>query len=95
MKTMQLVPAMEQGGVERGVVEMNRVIVGAGWENVVVSAGGRLAADVVRDGGLIEAAHADAEAILAEDPTLESEQYRALAREARVVYRATEEVVGG
>ena len=31
MKTMQLVPAMEQGGVERGVVEMNRVIVAAGW----------------------------------------------------------------
>ena len=51
MKTLQLVPAMEQGGVERGVVEMNRVIVGAGWENVVVSAGGRLAEQVVKDGG--------------------------------------------
>ena len=42
---------MEQGGVERGVVEMNRVIVGAGWQNVVVSAGGRLAAQIVADGG--------------------------------------------
>ena len=51
MKTLQLVPAMEQGGVERGVVEMNRAIVGAGWENVVVSAGGRLADVVERDGG--------------------------------------------
>ena len=51
--------------------------------------------NVVRDGKLIEAAHADAEAILADDPALESEQYRALAREARVVYRSTEEVVGG
>ena len=51
--------------------------------------------NVVRDGGLIEAAHADAEAILLEDPALESEQYRALAREARVVYRASEEIVGG
>ena len=51
MKTLQLVPAMEQGGVERGVVEMNRVLVGAGWENVVVSAGGRLADQIVRDGG--------------------------------------------
>lgn len=51
MKTLQLVPAMEQGGVERGVVEMNRVIVGAGWENVVVSAGGRLAEQIVKDGG--------------------------------------------
>ncbi len=51
MKTLQLVPAMEQGGVERGVVEVNRVLVGAGWENVVVSAGGRLAAQIEADGG--------------------------------------------
>ena len=51
MKTLQLVPAMEQGGVERGVVEVNRVIVAAGWENVVVSAGGRLADEIVKDGG--------------------------------------------
>jgi glycosyltransferase involved in cell wall biosynthesis len=51
MKTLQLVPAMEQGGVERGVVEVNRVLVGEGWENVVVSVGGRLADEIVRDGG--------------------------------------------
>ena len=51
MKTLQLVPAMEQGGVERGVVEMNRVLVGAGWSNTVVSAGGRLAAQIEKDGG--------------------------------------------
>ena len=42
---------MEQGGVERGVVEMNRVIVAEGWQNVVVSAGGRLAGDIVAAGG--------------------------------------------
>ena len=53
MKLMQLVPAMEQGGVERGVVEMNRAIVAAGWENVVVAAGGRLTEDIVRDGGRV------------------------------------------
>ena len=51
MKTLQLVPAMEQGGVERGVVEMNRAIVAAGWQNVVVSAGGRLASVIEKDGG--------------------------------------------
>ena len=51
MKTLQLVPAMEQGGVERGVVEMNRAIAAAGWENVVVSAGGRLAERIAADGG--------------------------------------------
>ena len=51
MKTLQLVPAMEQGGVERGVVEMNRILVGAGAQNVVVSAGGRLARQIVDGGG--------------------------------------------
>ena len=51
MKTLQLVPAMEQGGVERGVVEMNRALVRAGHSNVVVSAGGRLAERIVEDGG--------------------------------------------
>ena len=42
---------MEQGGVERGVVEVNRALVAAGWENVVVSAGGRLVEQIVADGG--------------------------------------------
>ena len=51
MKTLQILPALEQGGVERGVVEMNRALVGRGWENVVVSAGGRLVDRVVADGG--------------------------------------------
>lgn len=51
MKTLQLVPAMEQGGVERGVVEVNRALVSAGWENVVVSAGGRMLKQIEADGG--------------------------------------------
>lgn len=51
MKTLQLVPAMEQGGVERGVTEVNRAMIAAGWDNVVVSAGGRLADVIVKDGG--------------------------------------------
>ena len=51
MKTLQLVPAMEQGGVERGVVEVNRALVAAGWENVVISAGGRLVHQIESDGG--------------------------------------------
>ena len=53
MRTLQLVPALEQGGVERGVVEMNRVLVAQGWENHVVAAGGRLMAQVASDGGQI------------------------------------------
>ena len=51
MKIVQLVPAMEQGGVERGVVEMNRALVRAGHVNTVVSAGGRLVERIVADGG--------------------------------------------
>jgi len=51
MKTLQLLPALEQGGVERGVVEVNRALVAHGWENVVVSAGGRLVAAIEADGG--------------------------------------------
>lgn len=51
MKILQILPALEQGGVERGVVEVNRVLVEAGWENVVVSAGGRLTERIVADGG--------------------------------------------
>lgn len=42
---------MEQGGVERGVVEMNRAFAAHGWENVVVSAGGRLSETIVKDSG--------------------------------------------
>jgi glycosyltransferase involved in cell wall biosynthesis len=51
LKTLQILPALEQGGVERGVVEVNRALAARGWENVVVSAGGRLAATIEADGG--------------------------------------------
>lgn len=51
--------------------------------------------NVMRDSAIIEAAHTDAESILAEDPDLSSSQYRPLAREARVVYRHADEVTGG
>lgn len=51
MRIVQLVPAMEQGGVERGVVEVNRALVEHGHENIVVSAGGRLTQRITDDGG--------------------------------------------
>lgn len=50
MRIVQLVPAMEQGGVERGIVEINRALVAAGHENLVISAGGRLVGQLQRDG---------------------------------------------
>ncbi|MCB7037204.1 ATP-dependent DNA helicase RecG [Eggerthella sinensis] len=42
--------------------------------------------NVVRDGAVIEAAHGDAAAIMAEDPNLEAPAHRALAREVRLMY---------
>lgn len=52
MRTLQILPALEQGGVERGVVEMNRAIVRRGWTNIVVSSGGRLVSKIESDGGV-------------------------------------------
>ena len=51
MTVVHLVPAMEQGGVESVVRDLNRVVVGAGWRSVVVSKGGRLVERIVADGG--------------------------------------------
>ena len=48
---VHLVPAMEQGGVERVVCDLNRALVRAGWRSVVVSRGGRLVRQIVADGG--------------------------------------------
>ena len=51
MTVVHLVPAMEQGGVESVVCDLNRVVVEAGWRSVVVSRGGRLVERIVVDGG--------------------------------------------
>ncbi|NLL83895.1 MAG: glycosyltransferase family 4 protein [Lentisphaerae bacterium] len=51
MHVVQLLPALNEGGVERGVVEINRELVKRGIKNTVISAGGRLAAQIVIDGG--------------------------------------------
>ena len=42
MKILQVLPALEQGGVERGTLEVARALVAAGIPNAVASAGGRL-----------------------------------------------------
>jgi glycosyltransferase involved in cell wall biosynthesis len=48
---LQVVPRLEQGGVERGTVEVTAALVQAGWRAVVASAGGRMAKEIVRAGG--------------------------------------------
>ncbi|MEJ2525027.1 MAG: glycosyltransferase family 4 protein [Desulfuromonadales bacterium] len=51
MKVVQLLPELNEGGVERGVVELNREFVKRGIESVVISAGGRQASQIGADGG--------------------------------------------
>ncbi|MBK8507157.1 MAG: glycosyltransferase family 4 protein [Candidatus Competibacter sp.] len=46
----QLLPALNGGGVERGTLEVARQLVRSGHRSVVVSAGGRLVADLVQQG---------------------------------------------
>lgn len=48
---VHLVPAMEQGGVETVVCDLNRELVHAGWRSIVISRGGRLADRICTDGG--------------------------------------------
>lgn len=51
MKVIHLVPALEQGGVETVVCELSRALVEKGWQSVVISKGGRLAARIDSSGG--------------------------------------------
>jgi ATP-dependent DNA helicase RecG len=51
--------------------------------------------NIVRDGALIEQAHADAQELLAQDPQLSEADHRALAREVRLVERRATAVAGG
>ena len=50
LSVAQLVPALEGGGVERGTLEVARALVGRGHRSLVLSAGGRLVAELLRDG---------------------------------------------
>tara|TARA_Y100000588_G_scaffold5925_1_gene7174 strand:+ start:10370 stop:11479 length:1110 start_codon:yes stop_codon:yes gene_type:complete len=51
LRILQVLPELNEGGVERGVVEMNREFIRRGLESVVVSKGGRLVDRIEKDGG--------------------------------------------
>lgn len=51
MKVLQLLPSLNIGGVERGVVEMSRRLSARGIDSIVAAKGGVLAQDIVDDGG--------------------------------------------
>ena len=49
---LQVLPELRAGGVERGTIEMVAAIQAAGWKAVVASAGGAMASQITRLGGL-------------------------------------------
>ena len=51
MRVVQLLPELNEGGVERGTVELNREFVKKGIESFVISAGGKLQNQIDIDGG--------------------------------------------
>ena len=51
LRVLQVLPALDTGGVERGTVEMVQAVVRAGGQAVVASAGGRMVAQVERARG--------------------------------------------
>lgn len=48
---VQILPALDEGGVERGTVELNRAMAARGYRSTVISAGGRMAGRIDADGG--------------------------------------------
>jgi glycosyltransferase involved in cell wall biosynthesis len=50
LTVIQILPALESGGVERGTVEIARHLVHCGHRSIVVSAGGRMVPDLIRSG---------------------------------------------
>lgn len=51
MHIVQVLPELNQGGVERGAVEFSRELVRRGHQSTVISAGGTLAPQIEADGG--------------------------------------------
>ncbi|MCB1776510.1 MAG: glycosyltransferase family 4 protein [Candidatus Competibacteraceae bacterium] len=50
LSVAQLVPALNGGGVERGTLEIARALVQRGHRSIVISAGGRLAPQLINEG---------------------------------------------
>jgi len=50
MRIIQLLPELNEGGVERGTMELSRELVKLGHESIVMSAGGKLVQQIEEDG---------------------------------------------
>jgi glycosyltransferase involved in cell wall biosynthesis len=51
MHIVQLIPSLNEGGTERGVVDLNREFVRRGIQNTVISSGGKLVPQILEQGG--------------------------------------------
>ncbi len=52
LTVLQVLPALDSGGVERGTMEISRALVAAGHRSLVMSAGGRQVARLEAEGGI-------------------------------------------
>jgi len=50
LTVVQILPALESGGVERGTLEVGKYLVEQGHRSIVISAGGRLVEQLIREG---------------------------------------------
>lgn len=50
MKVLQILPSLEVGGVERGVIDVARGLKKRGWECIVISSGGQLVGELQKMG---------------------------------------------
>ncbi len=50
MRIVQILPELNEGGVERGVMELSREFVKRGHESIVISCGGKLVSQIEADG---------------------------------------------
>lgn len=51
LRVIQILPALNAGGVERCTLETSRALVAAGHESIVISSGGRMVAQLEQEGG--------------------------------------------
>ena len=49
---MQVLPALNSGGVERGTLEISDALVAVGWNSIVVSKGGSMVKELTENGGV-------------------------------------------
>jgi len=52
MKIVQLLPELNEGGVERGTIELGRELVKKGFKSIVISNGGKLVEQLEKEGSL-------------------------------------------